>query len=63
MTAIGFAKQYLNRNSGLRRLANEAIYPFYLLHQPVIVVIGYFIIQWDIAVLGKLSSYCFHLLL
>ena len=53
ITAIGFAKQYLNRNSELRRLANEAIYPFYLLHQPVIVVTGYFITQWDIAVLLK----------
>lgn len=53
ITAVGFAKQYFNRNSGIRRLANEAIYPFYLLHQPVIVVIGYFTIQWDIAVLWK----------
>ncbi len=53
MTAIGFAKQYFNRNSDLRRLANEAIYPFYLLHQPVIVITGYFIIQWDVPVLWK----------
>ncbi len=53
ITAIGFAKKYLNRNSAFRQLANEAIYPFYLLHQPVIVVIGYCIIQWDIAVLWK----------
>jgi len=53
ITAIGFAKQYFNRNSAFRRLANEAIYPFYLLHQPVIVVIGHCIIQWDIAVLWK----------
>ncbi|MBP1666283.1 MAG: hypothetical protein H6Q23_1143 [Bacteroidetes bacterium] len=48
ITAIGFAKQFLNRDSVLRRLGNEAIYPFYLLHQPVIVVIGYFVIQWNI---------------
>jgi glucan biosynthesis protein C len=53
VTAIGFAKQFLNRDSILRKLANEAIYPFYLLHQPVIVVIGYYIIQWDIAVIWK----------
>ncbi|MEI8046898.1 MAG: acyltransferase family protein [Bacteroidota bacterium] len=49
MTAIGFAKQYLNKNSKFRKLATEAIYPFYLLHQPAIVIIGHFIIQWDIA--------------
>jgi peptidoglycan/LPS O-acetylase OafA/YrhL len=53
ITAIGFAKQYFNRDSELRRLANEAIYPFYLLHQPVIVVTGYFITQWEIAVILK----------
>jgi glucan biosynthesis protein C len=50
ITAIGFAKRHLNTNSDLRRVANEAIYPFYLLHQPVLVVIGYFITRMDIAV-------------
>ena len=53
MTAIGFAKQYLNRNSPLRKLANEAIYPFYLLHQPVIVVMGFFSVHLDLAVIWK----------
>jgi hypothetical protein len=53
LTAIGFAKQYLNVNSAFRRLANEAIYPFYLLHQPVIVVIGFFIVRCDISVFLK----------
>lgn len=53
VTAIGFAKQYFNINSPLRKLANEAIYPFYLLHQPVIVITGYFTIQLDVAVAWK----------
>lgn len=53
LTAIGFAKQYLTKNNKLRKLANEAIYPFYLLHQPVIVVVGYYMVQWDISVLAK----------
>jgi len=53
VTAIGFAKQYFNKNSPLRKLANEAIYPFYLLHQPVIVITGYFTIQLDVAVAWK----------
>lgn len=53
ITAIGFAKRYFNRNSILRKLANEAIYPFYLLHQPVIVVIGYFTVHLDVAVIWK----------
>jgi peptidoglycan/LPS O-acetylase OafA/YrhL len=53
ITAIGFAKQHLNTDSPFRKLANEAIYPFYLLHQPAIVVTGYFIIQWNVPVLWK----------
>jgi len=53
MTAIGFAKQYFNKNSPLRKLANEAIYPFYLLHQPVIVITGYFTLHFGVAVVWK----------
>jgi peptidoglycan/LPS O-acetylase OafA/YrhL len=53
LTAIGYAKQYLNKNSKFRKLANEAIYPFYLLHQPIIVVVGYFMVQWEIAIIWK----------
>lgn len=53
ITAIGFARQYLNIDSKLRKLANEAIYPFYLLHQPVIVVLGYIMVSWDIHVIWK----------
>jgi peptidoglycan/LPS O-acetylase OafA/YrhL len=50
ITAIGYAKQYLNKNNRIRKPANEAIYPFYLLHQPVIVVIANYITKWDISV-------------
>jgi glucans biosynthesis protein C len=53
ITAVGFAKQYLNFDSEFRKLANEAIFPFYLLHQPVIVVVGYFMVRWEIALLLK----------
>lgn len=53
LTALGFARQYLNRDSLFRKLANEAIYPFYLLHQPVIVVTGYFATQLGIGVIWK----------
>lgn len=53
ISAIGYANQYLNSNNKFRKLANEAIYPFYLLHQPIIVVMGYIMVQWDVAVLWK----------
>lgn len=56
MAAVGFSKRYLNFNSKLRKLANEAIYPFYLLHQPVIVVLGNFVVQWQIPVIWKVLA-------
>ena len=45
LAAIGYARQYLNHDSTFRKVANEAIYPFYLLHQPVILVLGFFLIK------------------
>jgi peptidoglycan/LPS O-acetylase OafA/YrhL len=47
LAAIGYAKQYLNRDSLFRKVANEAIYPFYLLHQPVILILGFFLIRME----------------
>lgn len=53
ITAIGFARRYLNKDSTFRKLANEAIYPFYLLHQPIIIVIAFYMVEWDVAVIWK----------
>jgi len=47
LAAIGYAKQYMNRDSMFRKVANEAIYPFYLLHQPVILVLGFLLIKME----------------
>ena len=30
-----------------RKVANEAIYPFYLLHQPVILIVGFLLIKME----------------
>jgi len=49
IAAIGYAKKYLDSESPLRRTANEAIYPFYLLHQPLLVVIGYLVTKTNMA--------------
>ncbi|MEN8228230.1 MAG: acyltransferase family protein [Bacteroidota bacterium] len=53
MAAIGYTRRYFNKDSKFRKLANEAIYPFYLLHQPVIIVVGYYVVEWPIPVLMK----------
>ncbi|MCU0363339.1 MAG: acyltransferase family protein, partial [Bacteroidales bacterium] len=49
VAAAGYARKYLSFDSPFRKSANEAIYPFYLLHQPLIVVTGYFVTSLQVA--------------
>jgi peptidoglycan/LPS O-acetylase OafA/YrhL len=49
VAAIGYAKKYMDSDSPFRKIANEAIYPFYLLHQPLLVIIGYYITKTGMA--------------
>jgi peptidoglycan/LPS O-acetylase OafA/YrhL len=42
---LGFGQRYLNRTNQFLRYAAEGSYPFYILHQTVIVIIGYFIVR------------------
>ena len=53
LTFLGFAAHYLNFNNGFLKYANEAVLPFYIMHQTVIVSIGYFIRDWQLAVFPK----------
>jgi len=48
---FGFGGKYLNFNNRFLKYAGEAVLPFYILHQSVIIVIGYFIIDWTGAVM------------
>jgi peptidoglycan/LPS O-acetylase OafA/YrhL len=48
------AMSRLNFSNKLLVYGNETIMPFYLLHQPVIVVIAYFVVQWDVGILLKI---------
>ena len=50
---LGFAGQTLNFTNGFLRYANQAVLPFYILHQSVIVVIGFFIRDWAWPVFPK----------
>ncbi|WP_420573513.1 acyltransferase family protein [Kordia sp.] len=48
ISLLGYAQIWFNRKSTLLKKLNEAIYPFYILHQTVIIVFGYYIIQLDV---------------
>lgn len=44
IAAIGLAHRYLRSNDGpLRQILTQAIFPFYLIHQTIIVVAGYYL--------------------
>lgn len=42
---IGFAEVYLNRDHRLRPMLTEAVFPFYLIHQTIIVVAMYWLLK------------------
>jgi peptidoglycan/LPS O-acetylase OafA/YrhL len=50
---IGFGEKYLNFNNQFLGYANEAVLPFYILHQFVLLLIGYWVVQWQINSLSK----------
>jgi peptidoglycan/LPS O-acetylase OafA/YrhL len=50
---IGFGEKYLNFNNRFLGYANEAVLPFYILHQFVLLLIGYWVVQWQINALVK----------
>jgi surface polysaccharide O-acyltransferase-like enzyme len=52
---LGFGRKYLNRNSEALRYANEAVYPFYILHQTITVALGYYLASWAIHPLVKFA--------
>lgn len=43
LALFGFAAVYLNKPGKFLSYANEAVYPFYILHQTVIITLGYYL--------------------
>ncbi|MGD9093225.1 MAG: hypothetical protein PVF74_10270, partial [Anaerolineales bacterium] len=48
------AMKHLNFTNKWLVYGNETIMPFYLLHQPVIIVISFFVVQWEAGIWVKL---------
>jgi glucans biosynthesis protein C len=53
ITIIAFGQHYLNRPHAWLKHFNEGLYPFYILHQTVIIVIGYYICQLPWSIFSK----------
>jgi len=45
---IGFALKYLTTNGPFLKHANEAVLPFFIMHQTVLLCLGYLILPWQI---------------
>jgi glucans biosynthesis protein C len=48
---FGWATVWLNKGGNRLKYANEAVYPFYILHQTVMLVLGYYLMDlpWSVA--------------
>lgn len=53
LALLGYAKRYMNFNNRFLKYANEGIYPFYILHQTVIVIIAFYVVQVDETIISK----------
>ena len=53
MAILGFGSRFLNFNNRFLGYANEAVLPFYILHQTVILIIGFFVLQWSMGIAPK----------
>ncbi|MEM7513197.1 MAG: acyltransferase, partial [Bacteroidota bacterium] len=51
--ALGYGRKYLNRPHPILSYANRGIYPFYILHQTILIILGYFVIQVEESILAK----------
>ncbi|MGD2097834.1 MAG: acyltransferase [Desulfobacterales bacterium] len=45
---LGFGMRFLAVDRPLLRYANEAVLPFFILHQTVLLFVGYFVMNWEI---------------
>lgn len=54
LAIMGYAQSYFNKPKPILKKLNEAVYPFYILHQTVIVVLAYYIVSWEISLWLKL---------
>ena len=53
ITILGFGSRYLNFNNRFLGYASEAVLPFYILHQTIIIIVGFYVVQWSMGIAPK----------
>lgn len=56
ITVIGYGQHYLNKPNPILPYTNEGLYPFYILHQTVIIWFGFYICRLDWSIAAKFWS-------
>jgi len=58
LALMGYGKRRLDFTNGFLRYATEAVLPFYILHQTIIIIIGYYVIRWEAGIAPKFIFIC-----
>lgn len=53
LAIFGYSAKYLNKSNKILSYANRAVYPFYILHQTITLIIGYFIMNSNYSGISK----------
>ena len=53
MFILSMAARFLNFSNKVLAYSKEVVLPFYILHQTVILLVGWFVIRWNIGILPK----------
>ena len=48
LAILGFGMRYFNFDRPVLRYSNEGVLPFFILHQTVLLFVGYFVMTWEI---------------
>jgi peptidoglycan/LPS O-acetylase OafA/YrhL len=54
MFTMYIGMRYLDYTNKWLQYGREASYPFFMIHQPVIIFIAFYAVQWEVALLIKL---------
>jgi hypothetical protein len=52
---FGFAGKHLNHPGDFIKYTNLAVYPFYIMHQTILIAMAFYVINWDISISLKFS--------
>ena len=50
---LSIGAKYLNFNSQAVVYGNEAVLPFYVLHETILLTVGWFVIPWNMGIIPK----------